>query len=116
MDHLRPIDFSEEYLKEVERTFMLRDQFGALWYRIDKEECFISAAWVRPEFRNTGVAGDLLGKLSIIAKEHRCKYFKSQVTPGQPGGEISLISQFKLGFQLSPYLVDGKINLFKEIL
>lgn len=116
MEHQRPIDFSEEYLREVERTLMLRGEHGALWYRINGDECFISGAWVKPEHRKGGIAGELLNDLSVIAKSKGCKYFKSTVTPGQPGGEISLISQFNLGFQLSPYLEDGKINLFKEIL
>lgn len=118
LEHLKQIDFSEEYLKEVEKTFMLRHEFGAIWYKFQGQnsiECFISGAWVMPEHRKKGVGAELIERLSAVAKENGSKFLVSQVDPKQPGAKISILSQIHLGFQLSPEIIDGKIIFFKEL-
>lgn len=118
LDNQKPINFCEEYLREVEKTHTVQHEHGAMWYRFQGEndcECFITGVWIIPEHRKSGIASRLADMVFEIAKSKGCKYLIGQVDPKTPGASVSLLSQLHYGFQLSPNIVDGKIILFKEI-
>lgn len=116
MDNLKQIDFSEEYLKEVEDTFMIRHEFGAMWYKFgDQNDCWIVGTWVVPSRRRSRIAFDLADKVMMIAKEKGCRLLMAKLRPGQGGATVSLKTQLAYGFQLSPEIIDGYLILFKEI-
>jgi ribosomal protein S18 acetylase RimI-like enzyme len=116
LEHPKQIDFSEEYLLEVEETYTFKTDKGAIWYKFTSpEECYITGIWVKKEHRQEGIASQLADEIARIAREKGCKMLTASVRPSQPGASVSLLSQLHYGFQLFHTLQEDRIFLFKEI-
>ena len=76
--------------------------------------CGLENIYVLPLFRKTGVAGVLLGKVTLRAKELGCTKVATQVWPSIKGADAALSAAIKYGFKLIS-ADNRRILMIKEI-
>lgn len=89
-----------EYIKERQDAESLESDIGFVTYQINKTECFINDMYVKPEYRKSNKASDLIRQLSAIAKAAGCTEITATVCPSANNSTQALHAALHIGFRL----------------
>lgn len=105
-------NFAEYLLERTNREIIEDDRGFATYYYADDLGCHIEDIYVRPDFRNSGVAKEYADKITDRAKERGCKFlYGSIVFPGH-GKTASAKVLLAYGFKL--HSATNNFILFKK--
>lgn len=88
-----------DYLKEVEEFEILNHETAFVAYRVVGEECYIGHMFVRPEYRGSKVAIQLVEKMRGICEKKGATFFSAMVDTSYPGATFRLQSFIHFGFK-----------------
>lgn len=89
-----------EYIKERLNKEIIEDERGFATYLFMDDGVYVEDIFVKKEYRDTGVAKEMLDKISMIAKDKGCKKIIGTVVPSTAGSTHSLQAAFAYGFKL----------------
>lgn len=85
------ISMYSEYLKERTEDDIIETEKGFVVYRYtDATTCYIVDIYVKPEFREQGVASDIADYVMRSAKSKGCTKLIGSVVPSAKGSDTSL--------------------------
>lgn len=96
-----------DYLKERENTDSLIKDYGFVAYRINGDECYLADFYIKPEFRNTHSAGDLLKEIIEVALSKNCKMITATIHLNDKGCNRTLKAAYKFDF----FMVSAQNNV-----
>lgn len=89
-----------EYVKERLNKEVIENENGFATYLFMDDGVYVEDIFVRKEYRDKGIAKEMLDQISIIAKEKGCKKMIGTVVPSTEGSTHSLQAAFSYGFKL----------------
>jgi predicted GNAT family acetyltransferase len=103
-----------QYIKERLDKRSLESDKGFITYRFFEDLCYIEDIFVSQEHRHQNIAADMADKVSIEAKEHRCKAIICSVVPSANFCTDSLKAALAYGFRINS-AANNLIVLRKEL-
>lgn len=89
-----------KYIKELSDKEIIEDERGFATFNFIDDGCYVQDIYVDKEYRNSGVATEMLDKITIIAKEKGCKKLIGTTIPSLKDSTSSLKAAFSYGFKL----------------
>ena len=102
------------YVEEREGLQVLEKGYGFVCYKINGEECFIQAIFIRKENRLKKMGTNLMDEISEIAKKEGCKFMTATITKFDSDATSSLRAALAYGFKLAD-ANNGTILITKKI-
>lgn len=103
-----------EYVKERLNKEVIENENGFATYLFMDDGVYVEEIFVRKEYRNKGIAKEMLDQISVIAKNKGYKKMIGSVVPSTNGATHSLQAAFAYGFKLDSCR-QGIIVYTKEI-
>ncbi len=89
-----------QYIKERLDKEIIEDERGFATYLFIDDGVYVEDIFVNKDYRNQGVAKEMLDKISIIAKEKGYKKIIGSCIPSSKGSTESLQAALAYGFKL----------------
>lgn len=114
MDHALTARHYMEYLLERDGLTAITRPEGLVLYKPLMDGLYIETIYVRPEFRQSGIAASMLQEVELLTKYAGLSKVYGSCDPKAKGATISMQSMFATGFKLIGY-ENGLNWLVKEI-
>lgn len=88
----------EKYIKERENLDVIKNEFGFICYRIEKDHCFINDYFVLEEHRRKGIGYSLADQVFEICKQKGIKEVYCQTDDTANGALLSAHTILNYGF------------------
>ncbi len=97
-----------EYLRERTDDELVESEYGFATYRFveDGAAVYIVDIFVRPEYREKGIAGQMADEIAKIAKDKGCRAMIGTTQPSAKGSTVSLQALIGYGMRLQSCGVD----------
>lgn len=89
-----------QYIKERSNKEIIEDERGFATYLFMDDGVYVEDIFVSKDYRNQGVAKEMLDKISVIAKEKGYKRMIGTTVPSSNGASSSLQAALAYGFKL----------------
>lgn len=102
-----------EYIKEREGKQIIESDKGFATFKVfDNKECYLESIYVKPEYRETGLATDMANEISEIAKEHGCTSLIGSVCID----DVAVTKNMKvlLAYNMQIYKIVGNLIFLKK--
>lgn len=103
-----------DYLKESYNRYIIEEDYGFITYEFKEDKIYTVDGYIKPEFRNKGLASKMMDRIVSIGKDNNKKYLCCPVNSLINTASLSHMCHKKYGMKL--YKITNDIILYiKEI-
>lgn len=103
-----------EYQKERFGYEAIEEEFGFLLYSLNHPYLAVQEIYIKPEFRRSIKALELMNRITQIARENGCIYLWTQVWLNDKGASRAMRANLAYGFKMTE-ASNNRIIMLKEI-
>ncbi len=104
----------KEYFKELKGLELYEEEHGFVLFRIQPPYFYIHDMYIKPEYRQTGLAKSMADKLLEASKECGCTHLMADIQPSNKTATMAMKVLLAYGMQIKEANHD-EIILTKEI-